>query len=419
MALYNSRSSKTTSVRAECECLEENSCSVCSATGGHDIFQQLSVALKTLEHINSQLNSVKGCLNSQESRLKKLEITGNEGSDEKSKSRKRKHRKMPKNVSSKNKSHSVLSERENERQSLRHDLRVQEMQDYSSHSDESVSEDLLGLKHYNRKSSKQTVTSVPKSRSNAKKTEKIVYEDSDSAGRTSGNSDTDTEGRRRQRRRKVKSGSKVKHRPVVKTEVWPHTIQNEEDGKEVTSEDISLSKFLTCFTHLMITCAGSEAIGRSVLLHAISTVLECLPWVEARLFHNIMMLKIEQGRLNWGSNFTAMADQFLEKKVRNSLREKSYKSGTGSSYETSSNRNSGKGFESSRYGYSGSNTGKSNTSISVICRLWNSGFCSFGAECKRWHVCLACAEQGRLGEPHMASTHNGSSANIFSSEQRV
>ena len=55
----------------------------------------------------------------------------------------------------------------------------------------------------------------------------------------------------------VKSGAEVKMRPDIKTEVWPHTIANEDDGEDTTSEDISLSKKNSCFTYLMITCVES------------------------------------------------------------------------------------------------------------------------------------------------------------------
>ena len=60
---------------------------------------------------------------------------------------------------------------------------------------------------------------------------------SSSSGRESSGS------RRRRRRRKVKSGSKVKKRSVVRTELWPHTILNEEEGGEWTSENIMWNKF--------------------------------------------------------------------------------------------------------------------------------------------------------------------------------
>ena len=45
-------------------------------------------------------------------------------------------------------------------------------------------------------------------------------------------------------RKKVKSGEKVKRRSVVKTELWPHTLANEDDGEDTTSENIMLYTFL-------------------------------------------------------------------------------------------------------------------------------------------------------------------------------
>ena len=120
--------------------------------------------------------------------------------------------------------------------------------------------------------------------------------------------------------RKVKSGAQIKKRPVVKTELWPHTIANEEDGEEVDSESISLEKFFACFTHIMLNCSHAESKGRTALLHAVSLVLECLPWADARIFHNLIMVKIEQDRINWSANFPALANDYLDKKVRLSLR---------------------------------------------------------------------------------------------------
>ena len=73
-------------------------------------------------------------------------------------------------------------------------------------------------------------------------------------------------------RRKVKSGAKVKKRPVIKTELWPHTIANEDDGEEVTSETIGLAKFLSCFTYIMVSCEKAESKGRAALLHAICLI---------------------------------------------------------------------------------------------------------------------------------------------------
>merc|ERR1711888_323268 len=53
------------------------------------------------------------------------------------------------------------------------------------------------------------------------------------------------------RSKKVKSGAKIQKRPVIKTELWLHTIANEDDGENITSENINLSKFLSCFTYIV------------------------------------------------------------------------------------------------------------------------------------------------------------------------
>ena len=87
---------------------------------------------------------------------------------------------------------------------------------------------------------------------------------------------------KRKYKKSIKSGAKIKKRPVVKTELWPHTICNEEEGEEVNSEDITLATFLSCFTFIMTNCESTEATGRSMLLHAVASVLKYQPWAEAR-----------------------------------------------------------------------------------------------------------------------------------------
>ena len=203
--------------------------------------------------------------------------------------------------------------------------------------------------------------------------------------------------------KKVKSGAKVKRRPVVKTMLWPHTIANEDDGVEVTSESISLSKFFSCFTYIMASCGGIEARGRSALLHAVSLVLEYVQWSDARTFHNLVMVKMEQGRVNWGSDFTALAEEFIDKKVRLGLRSKYTPAGS-SSFGKSNyyGKGVGKGFRSQNQFNS---SGRGKPLFGVICWQWNNGSCSYGDSCKRWHVCKTCAEAGKLGEHHKASSH--------------
>ena len=382
MALSNSKNGENANFKAVCNCLEGGSCAMCSASGGYDLVQTLSAVLGKLDKLNSQLISLKGNVNTYNNRLKKLEMSSNEGSDNDSESvsGKRKHRKPHKRVSNKRKSKPV------------------EVKENScAQTEDSASEDRLGLRDF-------------------EKSRNRVYEESDSSDRSSETSGTGSK-RRRKRRRTVKSGAEVKQRPVVKTELWPHTIANEDDGEVVNSEDISLEKILSCFTHILITCKETEAAGRSVLLHAVSIVLECLPWTEARCFHNLTMVKIEQGRLSWGSNFAALAKQFLDKKVRMTLKSKGYSTGNNSYSQTSRSSNFNKGFGNPRYGYD--NNKGSNSSLSVICRLWNGGICSFGASCKRWHVCLYCAEKGKLGEPHKATIHDCSSPRNYASDQPI
>ena len=55
---------------------------------------------------------------------------------------------------------------------------------------------------------------------------------------SSSGTDSSSSVRRSKSKNKVKSGARIRNRPVIKTELWPHIIANEDDGDEVTSEDI-------------------------------------------------------------------------------------------------------------------------------------------------------------------------------------
>ena len=201
------------------------------------------------------------------------------------------------------------------------------------------------------------------------------------------------------RRRKVKSGAEIMTRPVVKRETWPHTIANEEDGEGVTSENITLASFLTCYTYLMTVSKGLEYTGRPHLLHNITRVLKCLPWTEARLFHNLVMNKLEQGRIRWDTDFTILANQFMDNKVRLLLKSKTQSSSYGSTAKS--------GNQGQRRSYNNrSGNGKSTSAYALVCYQWNEGTCTYGDKCKRWHVCRTCAESGKPGEKHKSSTHS-------------
>ena len=208
---------------------------------------------------------------------------------------------------------------------------------------------------------------------------------------------------------KIKSGAKIKKRPVLRTELWPHTIANEDDGDDVDSENIGLTKFCSCFTVIMLECKGLQSQGRTALLHAIFSVLECLQWSEARAFHNLTMVKIEQGRIGWDEDFSALADAFIEKKVRGSLRTKQAASGSSNATRSSNyGQGAGRGFRGQPNQIN--TTGKGKPLYGAICWQWNSSTCTYGADCKRWHCCKTCAESGKLGEQHKASSHNSSSS---------
>ena len=226
--------------------------------------------------------------------------------------------------------------------------------------------------------------------------------------------------------KKVKSGSKIKKRPVVRTELWPHTLLNEEEGGEIDSENIGFSKFNEYFAEIISTCKSkSESRGRAKFLQAISTVLGCLQWPEARNFHNLVLHKIEQGRVEWSEDFSALADSFIEKKMRSTLRANARQTSTGYGGSRARGYGRGTGYGSRNPGQrfnsnfnssynpnfnSNFNSGRGKPIYGAICWQWNSGTCSYGANCKRWHCCKACADAGKLGEQHKASSHDSSGA---------
>ena len=175
--------------------------------------------------------------------------------------------------------------------------------------------------------------------------------------------------------------------------------------------DIGLATFLSCFTCIMVKCGKVESAGRALLLHAVCKVFECLTWAEARTFHNLIMIKLEQERIDWNSDFSKLANQYLDNKVRLSMKARGSSLGNSSSYRQNSNRCLGKGVGSS-FSNSSSNKYNSNSSRSkslypIICRQWNFSTCSYGDKCKKFHVCWSCAEEGKLGEKHDSSSGKG------------
>ena len=296
-------------------------------------------------------------------------------------------------------------------------LRV--IQEQIKHNDKTISDSELdscasGSDDVNRKNIKKKMSKKQRERSNDKASRRLRQTGSifpeDNFRSTDSSGEEACVRKCSHNSNKIKSGANIKKRPVLRTELWPHTIANEDDGDDVDSESISLTRFFKCFSTILSECVGVQAEGRIMLQKAIFLVLEFLPWTEARNFHNVTMLKLEQGRIDWDVDFLSLADAFVEKKVRAGLRSKPAASGYGSSARSgTSGRGNGRGFRG--YNNSTNNTNSSSSLLKAICWQWNSGSCTFGDEnCKRWHCCKICAESGKLGEKHPASLHNSSSS---------
>ena len=347
-----------------------------------------------IDALTKSVSGLQGVVTAQAARLEKLEDSSRESGQESIQSKVK--------GKSKSKSERVAEEKERQYKMLQEKFKGKFDYSDSSSEDECLQNEATSLKGIRKNmSSKQKKLCENRVQDTLKKVGAVFPEDDVISSSTSGKDSSDAGSCRH--RRKVKSGAKVIKRPVIKTELWPHTVANENDGDQVTCDNISLAKFMSCFTYIMATCASSESRGRSVLLHAISLVLEYLQWPEARTFHNVMLTKIEQGRLKWSEDFAALAEEFVDKKVRLSLKPKFSGSYSGGSFNKGSGN--GKGFRNSsqRGGF-----GRSKPVYGAICYQWNFGTCSYGEDCKRWHVCKTCGEAGKLGERHKASSHETS-----------
>ena len=426
-----------------CECGEGESCHVCSASGGGGITDLLNLALNNMTTLSRQVAAMQKSLNLQGIELRKMKAKMNgqnsEASDEDERS-------APGNSglrggsgapdmssgrksSGKSKKERVLEERE---RTLRLLLEQWDNEGNSGDGSQAVesSDDEVNLRKIDKKMTNKQKTKRDKRVSSILKDAGASFPgddpDPDSSSNSSGTESEDGK-KGKSGKHRVKSGAKVRKRPVVKTELWPHTITNEDEGEDLSSENISLSKFFYGFTFIVATCGNKlEADGRTVLMHAITLVLDALTWSDARVFHNVTMTKIEQGRLEWSADFMSLAKQFVDRKVRQSLKPRG-----ATSSGTYGNRGNSRGFGGSnsysrqnfnRYGNNFSNSNSSNSSnsnrnynsnsrsqynIALVCRLWNAGSCSFGIECKRWHCCYKCFEAGKVGEAHKATECNG------------
>ena len=433
-----------------CECGEGKSCAQCSASAIdvngtlENITQGMNLMLAKLTSLQNDVAGLKRSVKTNGNRISNLENTNSGDSDSGEGSAaprkgvtlevpasqgvnsKQKEKDIGK-YKLKNKQQRVLEERERTLNLLLDKMHEDEKRVGESQSDES-SGDELNLGKVNKKLSRKQKKRRDKTAAALLKEIGSSFPDEDEDASASGYSDTGTDSdsnkKKSKSKRKVKSGAEVKRRPVVRTELWPHTIANEDDGEGVTKDNIILSKFLSCYTYIMISCEDQEeATGRASLLHAVTTVLECLPWNEARAFHNLIMVKIEQGRIDWATDFTELGDQFLNKKLQLSLRSRGGSAPRGNGSNSGYGRGFGKGFGSyssygrSRYPRNEFPGGKSR--YTEACRQWNSGTCSYGKDCRMRHCCSKCLYEGKPGEKHKASSCENSSGKGRADDQRL
>ena len=435
---------------SNCGCGQGNSCEVCRTVdagpvargtaeaevhagpepSNRELMAMMRLTLKKVELMSSEVKNSRSDINAMQFRLQNLEssrpssLRGLSSQAESSQgevefslgasedeAEQSQRAKLNKITSAKDKKGRIEQEKERGLRIVREKIRDRSKLDSFSlaEGEESGASGIFELRDVRKKMSKKLKDACEEKVAGRIKEAGAVFpaEESTSSGNSSSGTDDSGSGRRSRRRRKVKSGAKLIRRPVKNTELWPHIVSNEEDGGELTCETISLPKFLSCFSAIMISCGSkTERAGRALLLKAFSSVFECLPWVEARTFHNLVMHKIEQGRISWKTDFSDLAEKFLNHKVRLSLRSKGSTAGASSSFRPGrSNFPKGSGNSSFRQGFHNANRGKFN---STICKLWNSGTCSFGDACKYRHVCWTCAEAGKPGEGHKASSHTSS-----------
>ena len=428
----------------DCGCGKGESCAVCSASGGGNgdqvemfsqILAQMSTMSKDFRLLKDEVASIRRDTKSNNSRIAVLESKSDvsEISEVELPKRGKLSVRNKQGSAGKSKEKKVRVEDEKQR-SLK--LLLENLIDKGKDKKctesevELSSDEEVNVRKVQKKMSRKQKGDVDKTVAAILRTVGGSFPEEEESASRSSESGTESEGSSRRRksssiRRKVKSGSKVKKRPVVRTELWPHTIANEDDGEDVTSENISLSKFLACFCYILTTCEGAEAAGRAALLYAVASVLECLPWSEARSFHNVVMVKIEQARIDWSTDFAAMAEQYLNKKVRLGMRSRGQTTSSASASKSSYGGGSsvGKGYGSynrQRYTRNEFQPGRYRGSSSEVCRQWNGGTCSYGKNCRKEHCCLVCFNEGKT-EFHKASFHwyPSDKGKTTSSNQRV
>ena len=407
-----------------CACGSRKVASECCEAGGGGATGGLENAMKAMVDAVSKIDGLANAVEELQIQVKRQNkvisnLKSRDDKDDSSSSEAPSISKKPKTSSSK--VDRIKEEKERQLKLLKESLKDKEKENSESEagsaSDDSLSLNLNVLKN---KLSRKKKTKCKKREKDLLEEVGATFPDQEfTSASSSGTDETDNSKFVYRRKKKVKSGASIKKRPVVKTELWPHTIANEEEGEEVACDNIGLSRFFSCFTHIMLNCRRSESAGRAVLLHAVSVIIEALYWAEARTFHNLMMVKIEQGRLSWADDFAALAESFIDKKIRNSFKSRGaagYSSaGKAGGYNRGYSAFNKKGsynnnsYNNNSYNNNSRNSGRNKPVYNSVCKQWNFGNCSYGDRCNRWHICWSCAEAGKVGEAHKASSHERAS----------
>ena len=389
-------------------------------TGGLDTkaVEALWAAVNQMNELSKEVKGLKVQMNLQDEVIKELKASsGKERSSGSSSD--------PRGTKGRTKVGKSKAERSKEEKERQYRLLQERLKDKGEESSESggdneESEDELNLRELKKKLSKKKKNKCKKREAELLRKAGAMFPEEDYVATSSSGTDSDSVRKSCGHKKKVKSGAKMSKRPVVRTELWPHTVANEEDGEEVACDNINLAKFYSCFTYIMLECRGTELKGRTTLLHAISLVLESLFWSEARTFHNLTMVKIEQGNLEWSDDFTALAESFIDKKVRGSFKSRSAAGNSSAGKTGWYGKGNSNYIKKGGYGYSSNSKfkGKSKPVYNSVCKQWNFQTCTYGDRCNRWHVCWTCAEAGKVGQEHKASSHEAASTRPRQPEQR-
>ena len=248
---------------SDCDCEGCANGGECCATLGDDeppkltlqaVMEELERAVGKIEFLNNKVKAMENTIESKDSQIKKqLKLIHALQSDkEGNSSNSDKSLKSLKKDSSRSKHERVDDEKERQFKLLQGKLRDLDADGSKRCGSEESSDDGVDLKTIKKKMTRKQRDLCNRKVAARLKGAGGTFPEDDFETSSSSGTDTDSDSRSRSRRkcrhsRQVKSGAKIKKRPVIRTELWPHTIANEDDGEDLTCENISLAKFFSCF----------------------------------------------------------------------------------------------------------------------------------------------------------------------------